>query len=106
MRNSHRPVMDARLLSKSGGYFPAPLVFPHLLDLHFNTMSLPTLTREELKLHLYAALVQKDLEAYHASVSRDGTNFNWKHIFEDHLVCLYSSNSLYNLIFYYFRSEP
>lgn len=66
-------------------------------------MSLSTLTQEELRLHIYAVLVQKDLEAYHASVSSDGLNFNWKCIFEDHLVRFYSSHLLYNLSFYYYR---
>jgi hypothetical protein len=68
-------------------------------------MSLSTLTQQELKLHFYAVLVQKDLEAYRASVSRDETNLNWKQIFEDHLVCSYFSDLLYNLSFYYFRFE-
>jgi hypothetical protein len=49
-------------------------------------MSLSVLTPEELTLHVYAALVQKDLETYRSCVSRDGTN--WKLIFEYHLVRL------------------
>jgi hypothetical protein len=56
----------------------------------FNTMLLSSLTEEEQTLHAYAALVQKHLEAYHMSASRDGAN--WKNIFEDHLVSWYSSN--------------
>ena len=67
-------------------------------------MSMFTLSQEEETLHLYAALVQKDLEAYHACVSRDETDFIWKHIFEDHLVCLYSSGSLFSLSIFQTRS--
>lgn len=51
-----------------------------------NIMSLSVLTREELHLHVYAALVQKDLETYRTSVSGDRTN--WKLIFEYYLVRL------------------
>ena len=64
-------------------------------------MFLSPLTQEEVILHFYAALVQQDLDAYHASVSRNDTN--WKCIFGYHLVCMYSSNSLYNLSFHYIR---
>jgi hypothetical protein len=53
-------------------------------------MPLSSLTEEEQTLHAYAALVQKHLEAYHTSASRDGAN--WKNIFEDHLVSWYSFN--------------
>jgi hypothetical protein len=52
-------------------------------------MSRSGLTEEELTLHHYAALVQKDLEAYRTCASRDEAN--WMRTFEHHLVCLYSS---------------
>ncbi|KAF8259620.1 hypothetical protein EI94DRAFT_1813058 [Lactarius quietus] len=46
-------------------------------------MSLSTLSTEEAMLHFYAALVQRDLDAYHTCVSRDEAH--WSHIFETHL---------------------
>jgi hypothetical protein len=68
-------------------------------------MSLSTLTKEEFTLHFYAALIQRDLEAYHARISSDGTNFNWKDMFEDHLVRFYSSNLHCHLSFYCLRGD-
>ena len=53
-------------------------------------MSLSTLTEEEITLHFYASLVQKDLDIYLTCVSRSGTN--WKDTFQDHLVRLYYAN--------------
>ena len=57
---------------------------------HFNIMSLSTLTQEEITLHFYAALVQKDLDAYITSVSR--SRKIWNLTFEHHLVRLYYAN--------------
>ncbi|KAF8267231.1 hypothetical protein EI94DRAFT_1801938 [Lactarius quietus] len=46
-------------------------------------MSLSSLTPDEATLHFYAALVQRDLDAYHTCVS--GDKAHWNHIFESHL---------------------
>jgi hypothetical protein len=50
-------------------------------------MSLPNLTEEEMTLHFYAALVQRDLDIYLKFGSGSGTN--WKETFERHLVRIY-----------------
>ncbi|KAF8263492.1 hypothetical protein EI94DRAFT_1876174 [Lactarius quietus] len=46
-------------------------------------MSLSSLTPDEATPHFYAALVQRDLDAYHTCVS--GDKALWNHIFESHL---------------------
>jgi hypothetical protein len=55
-------------------------------------MSLYSLTEEELTLHRYAALVQRDLDAYRVCAS--GDEVAWKTKLEGHLVRFYSSYSL------------
>lgn len=43
------------------------------------------LTQEELILHHYAAMLKKDLDAYHAN-SR--SQKDWVHLFKNHLACV------------------
>lgn len=47
-----------------------------------------SLTEDEQTLHHHAAILKKELGAYHASADRDETT--WRDVFRAHLVFLYS----------------
>jgi len=49
-----------------------------------NAQGAQDLTQEEQILHHHAAVVEKDLEAYHTYSQSQG---DWKKLFNEHLVC-------------------
>jgi len=53
--------------------------------LTLNSGEAQDLTQKELILHHYAAMLKKDLDAYHANSQ---SQKDWMHIFKSHLACV------------------
>lgn len=95
--SSRRPVPEAAEINAN------PPASPCLLAMSTsNSGGVQELTQEEQILHHHAAMVKKDLEAYHAySRSQD----DWKDLFKSRLASFFLANHFYKSVSDSFRGH-